>query len=908
MSPGPARARARASRWAVVMGLLVVGGLQAGCHARIPRLVAQGRHDEAIELAEAGRRRPRGKAARAWAAALVHAGRSDEAHAVLLKDFRRGGGVASLVALADLERAEGYDGLAAVHYARAFDLDARAVSGRTDVCTLLSRRAQVLLGLGDALAAEQDLRRAERACPGERGLGQEAEHARLARAIDENADAQVRARARVAQCKRPDCSEFDERRRIADIEQTLRVAHDGPLAALRETAALLNAQVPAQAVVRLLDAELRGRLGPWILSDDELRRLVGDQGWGAFAPIVAGLGEPEAAWVQLRLAPVVSDLPIPPSPRGGPAIDDKWVDQAQLAPDIQAWRIHLWRGDLPAAELALAARFRPVRTEAPAEPGPDAGPAHWGARVELDEESLPAMLLLARLRHAAGHEDLALELSRHVLGRARALDVPNTIRVAAEEAMHAIAFGEPWTALALLDGLSAAELVPIERTAASAILLSRAFCGGACRDDADAALVERVMGEAWVASTVARLPTLALEGNPSLDEADGCPPLSALLEADAEGDLPRALRRARQDVGAPEVGRMLVSAIAADLGLWCAGRVALPLLAEARAELRAGELAERLAHAPQDVSTTTLEVVAGLALVAGQRDRAELLSRAAAGASTDPSSTWARLARLAHATGDRERELEALRELVLHAPDLRHPAARQALVLAALRDVSRAAEKKSPLDREALSRAVGEYVRGHAPAQRWAVIEALVDVVVRASWATPEVREALLDALPTEDARLRHAPAVARLTGTVPERFGPQDATMLALAIAARRQSDIPVAMRVAGDAVTLEPARLAIARHVRDWSTRRRFAIAVAVQGSARSRAEAVAVLREMTSSAPDRRRAIDELIAQRPAALEPGLGSSDGFARASAVVDDPEVLLRLLFGLDLEPAWVAR
>src|SRR5690606_14277706 len=131
VSPGPARARARASRWAVVMGLLVVGGLQAGCHARIPRLVAQGRHDEAIELAEAGRRRPRGKAARAWAAALVHAGRSDEAHAVLLKDFRRGGGVASLFALADLERAEGYDGLAAVHYARAFDLDARAVSGRT---------------------------------------------------------------------------------------------------------------------------------------------------------------------------------------------------------------------------------------------------------------------------------------------------------------------------------------------------------------------------------------------------------------------------------------------------------------------------------------------------------------------------------------------------------------------------------------------------------------------------------------------------------------------------------------------------------------------------------------------------------------------------------------------------------
>ncbi len=48
----------------------------------------------------------------------------------------------------------------------------------------------------------------------------------------------------------------------------------------------------------------------------------------------------------------------------------------------------------------------------------------------------------------------------------------------------------------------------------------------------------------------------------------------------------------------------------------------------------------------------------------------------------------------------------------------------------------------------------------------------------------------------------------------------------------------------------------------------------------------------------------AVDDLLAQAPAALQP----SDDGPVPTAVVDDPDLLLRLLLGLDLQPALVGR
>ena len=84
-----------------------------------------------VTRAEQARFRPKTKAARAYAASLAALGRNLEALDVLLLDYRRGGEVASLVALADLERQIGWRGLAAHHYARALTHDRNVLDGRT---------------------------------------------------------------------------------------------------------------------------------------------------------------------------------------------------------------------------------------------------------------------------------------------------------------------------------------------------------------------------------------------------------------------------------------------------------------------------------------------------------------------------------------------------------------------------------------------------------------------------------------------------------------------------------------------------------------------------------------------------------------------------------------------------------
>ncbi|MBC8066834.1 MAG: hypothetical protein IAG13_00750, partial [Deltaproteobacteria bacterium] len=100
------------------IGVLVTAVLALGCHHGLVRLEAQGKHEQVVEAAEHARRPPRRAAARAWAQALIALGRVEQARDVLLRDFRRGGELRSLTALAELERSRGLDGIAAVHYTR----------------------------------------------------------------------------------------------------------------------------------------------------------------------------------------------------------------------------------------------------------------------------------------------------------------------------------------------------------------------------------------------------------------------------------------------------------------------------------------------------------------------------------------------------------------------------------------------------------------------------------------------------------------------------------------------------------------------------------------------------------------------------------------------------------------------
>ncbi|HVI02757.1 MAG TPA: hypothetical protein VM869_28860, partial [Enhygromyxa sp.] len=147
-------------RWGLgVLAAVVL--VSSGCGGALARLAKDENWVELDRRARAMKQAPRGKAARAWAQALVELDRAEEARAVLLRDFRHGGDEASLLALADLERQLGLRGIAAAHYTRLIDIDLDTVQRSPDaqvICELLRERARVEAALGEALAADADMR------------------------------------------------------------------------------------------------------------------------------------------------------------------------------------------------------------------------------------------------------------------------------------------------------------------------------------------------------------------------------------------------------------------------------------------------------------------------------------------------------------------------------------------------------------------------------------------------------------------------------------------------------------------------------------------------------------------------------------------------------------------------------
>ncbi|MBV1860051.1 MAG: hypothetical protein KUG77_16680, partial [Nannocystaceae bacterium] len=246
----------------LVLGLLVV----AGCHHQLPRLSAQGRHAEVVERVLGSRFRPQKKAARAYASSLHALGRETQALDALLLDYRRGGDVASLVALADLERTLGWQGLAAHHYVRVLTHDRNVLDGRTEVCGLFRERARAYLQAKEGEAADLDMRRVMALCgsadPGDAGL---------AASADAAAQALVNARIESGTC-RPPCTTGERRDGLAPA---LRAARSSSARAVAELAAEQARELPADVVVELLVAEARGALGLALLSDDTLRGWVG---------------------------------------------------------------------------------------------------------------------------------------------------------------------------------------------------------------------------------------------------------------------------------------------------------------------------------------------------------------------------------------------------------------------------------------------------------------------------------------------------------------------------------------------------------------------------------------------------------------------------------------------------------
>lgn len=885
---------------ALVRGLavLVLCVSLLGCSGlRWTRWDAEGRYEDVVAEASRARTRPRGQAARAYARALVRLDRTEQARDVLQSDFRHGGDPVSLLALADLEYALGRIGIAALHYERVIELGRKHVRGRADVCAVLERRVRALVDAGEGLAAEHSLEVRANACPaiaGEEGL-----YGR----IDAAARREVDARIDGTRCPLPGCVEARTADRIAAIERALAEAAEAGPAELRAVARRHRAEVDAEGVAAILLAELHAPVGQALLGDDELVRLIGSKRWGDLAPVVASKGEAEAAYLQLRLAEVVRDLPVTPSPLRAAGQREQWFTYALEGSGASAWRLLAWRGDLTSVELELSSRYRPRATDVI---DVDAhAPEHWSARVPYDDESTPAMLAVARLRWAAGRRDLALELARHRLALAEAHGDPRAAAWAGDEAKRHLAWGRPWQALAIAEAVTSDELAPLREATASAIALQGAVCGGPCPGDDDRDLVARVLGDAWVQSRSEAIASLDGAALPSPD--DRCPSLGELLEPDARGPLAEALAAARTDLRAPGRAEQLVAAIEAEPAMVCAARFVIPLLAFGQHALAAGRLGDAIALATPPEAGRERVTEADLSIVSGDWMRAETLMRVATAEVDAPMQQWLAFARRAHAVESRDLELVALREALLHDPGLGHRGIRLALVEQALHDRFRAwAEANTEVGREAVMRHVDDELARLAPAQRWAEREALAAHVLAARWVRPEHGSVLVEIL-VPDAEA-HPRAAARLRGEEASGLrarSPWDEEGLAWEVRHAGRHEVPIATQVFADPTDVEGLRLALATHARDWSVRRRIAAGLAAYGTALARVHAVSELRSMAD--PAGRSRIDALLLAGATAVPANEGEAPSRTRTH-VVGDPEWLLHLVFDLDLEPTLVAR
>jgi len=936
-----------------------------GC-ASVERLTADGEYSAAIERALSRRRPPRGKQARAWALALVRTDRVDEARGVLLGDFQRGGGLASLTMLADLELAHGLEGTAAVHYARIVDRDVTALAGRDDVCELLRRRADGFARAGAGAAAGRDLDRATTLCGeptdarSQRRLAQSKARATAAQ------QAEVDARVALSVLPAETMPELpDPARALADA------ASAGPVA-IRSVASRYALTLSPEQVVTLLVADLSGSLSTAVIEDDEVRRWVGDSQWSDFAPRVMSLPQGSAAYLRLRLGAVLDDMPVGPNQRLGPGERAVWVARATDSAGPAAWRVFAWLGDLGATELALGTAWRPRPTPpapaagaaggpeqpdaTPESPRPpqqepaaedtgrdtsDAGasgstaaapdpverqvapdkPSHWTSRLPPTEQALHATLMLARLRHGRGRPDLALEMARYAIARAEAERIPNAGAIAAQFAGWHLAGGRFAQALATADAAPSL-LAPMGSAAATGLLLARDFCGGPCKDDEDQQLVARVMGDAWFEDAAARLAAQATSGRAPLPAAGSCPTVGERFAAD--GPLADVLDADGVSKGpSPTQVDALAHVVQADITLGCAARDATTLWVPMSPSPTAQFTSDLLAHEPGVATPTTLSTMARLAMLGGRPFEAETLAVAAAASARDPRAQWLDTARFAEATGNRSLVRLALRQTLLHTPGLRAPAVREALLFAGLSDSARSwGGGQTEVGRETLGRHIQAHLDAVAPAQRWAMREALLWRVgegalgpASADDVSPQWRSLVIEQLLGPAATERHAFALARAgSGAAPPPASAFDVAGLTLAALGGSMGALPPAAASLGHAVRLAPVRLALAQHATDWQTRWRTAIGLAVYGSPRMRAEGMKVLLAMAS--PSQRAAVVRLMLVQPAAVEPPDDPAIGFpvpesghgVRAVPLIADEDVLLRLAAGLELASAWLAR
>lgn len=878
--------------------LIAAAILASGCGGPLLRLAKDQDWVELDRRARAQKQPPRGKAARAWAQALVELEQVEEARAVLLRDFRHGGQEPSLLALADLERRLGLRGIAAAHYTRLIDIDLDTASRSPDaqaICELLRERARAEAELGEPLAADADMRRVALVCPAQiddddRGF---------MTSLRPQAEAQAKGQRSLPSSLSPTRETITQL--DAQLAERLELARKRSPRAMIAVAEAERIQLQPDDVAVLLAAEFAGALGPGFVSARRLSAWVGNNSIEDVTAAIDTLPDGVREYALLRLASVRSSERLA-------AERESWIVAAMDSVAGQgsheaakAWRVAASVGDRSGAEFALNTNLRDMIPVG--ELGPDGTmvkpSSHWSRRVPVDRRSFDLLLTLARLLELREQPVLALELRRSVIVAGYEVGLAQVGPAAAEEVLRQLALGRPWQALAVAEIVPGPLIDEVFPAIASTLALARA----AKLDEsiaADRNVVWRALGDAWFESWDPRLDAAMAGLDLSNASADGqrCPELGRWLIPEQASELARvgldpevsraAIEAALAQPDALATGVLLTRAIEADLGLACAAP--LVNLLHAGPHLLALEtLDERLIHAPELSASMQLQLQAEIAAAHGADGRAMLLTTSAAAESVDPRAVWARAATAGRSFGVREYTLEALRQVVLHSDGLDDPAARRELLLIRLRDVDhdevlRDGDGKAI---EAIQRAIRDYLDEAPSARRWSRLDELLWALAREpradALAWTRLREILAPILDAPTVA-RHLEAVAALAKREGAGESADPATLPArpeLALLGDADSICELA------SASLDPQRL----------------VGAAIACGPRARAEAYAALVEAV--AEDARAGVRARILAGPIAAEID-PERPAVLHAVPAWTREGLSLRVAFDLPLDPVWI--
>ena len=650
-------------RFRLVWGFVLLGWLNSSCMFgwSVIRQEAKGNYEIAARIADQLRFEPRGRAARARARALVHLEQYEHARAVLLRDFRHGGEIKSLLALADLELKLNRDGMALAHYTRVLAIDIKALRNKVRICGLFDQRGRMMERVGEMLAADADFRRVDLICPTYSGQKGESRNQwmTLRSRVRKGARRQLTLQKRLETSFRvPQIGDAEEGE--STIDASASVVQKFRLAAEQRS------ELSIKDLIEILAGEFRDELGPWIVRDQLLSSWLGRHTWSELQPIIETMDPSVGQYILFRIGRLLN----------------KTTDTSSSG-ILPSWRMLVLRGELEQAKIVLS----DLATSPNSNPGSYRDLENKKALLgrSLDRKSR-LQLKIAESRIAELQGDFALSM-RLLLDVVREEQNEGSREFRNHEVLRQLGRGQAWNALALLPerttDSSNLEVENLRRV--SLIMLRLLQIGGGQSEVQHNRIARELKGETWTSRQLELANHLSLGTKSGRDETcrgeiprhrfdaseswrsyfhDGTTRANSRL-----GQYLSKMKMRPDTVEEPQFAMLAIEEFEKDLSLQSLGAWVIPLLERGGHIPLLSALMERLIHVPELVSVGQLETLGIMALALQKPSRAILYFRRAAAQSTDPYTVWSKVAHWGMRYESREVELLGIKQAMMHRPE-----------------------------------------------------------------------------------------------------------------------------------------------------------------------------------------------------------------------------------------------